>query len=283
MRNGLIQFLGEKSGLETMADNKIAYAYIDAWNRHDVDEITGFFHEQAVYIDTTLDEELTGDQIKRHIEWIIDICQGMRFEIVDCTRTMKNSGAIEWLMYGQNRDPFYAGAPLSEEEPILGVDFLRFIDDKIISTHVYFDHKRRKRDVEMDLGNSEELQKYQKSGLTEQDLLRYQRELEVLMKQEKKYLESDLTLSKLANYLNISTNHVSQVINGKFEKNFHDFVNHYRIDAAILLMNDENSPAKSPLEIAFEVGFGSSSGFYHAFKKITGLTPTQLKKSRSEQ
>ena len=185
-------------------------------------------------------------------------------------------------MYGNNLDPFYAGAPISEEEPILGVDFLRFKGERIISTHVYFDHARRNSDSEIRSFNMDDYQKYQKSGLKEQDLLRHKRELEVLMVQEKKYLDSNLTLSKLADYMNISTNHLSQIINGQFEKNFYDFVNHYRIAEAMSLISDKNS-GRSTLETAFEVGFGSSSGFYHAFKKITGQTPTQFKKSLSDE
>lgn len=264
-----------------MTDNNLAYAYIDSWNEKDVEKIYSFFHKQAIYIDTTLDRELTGERIRSHIKWIVEICPDMRFEIIDCTQITKGPCAVEWLMYGNNLDPFYAGAPVSEEAPILGVDFLRFKGDRIISTHVYFDHARRNRESEIRSSNTDDYRKYQKSGLKEQDLLRCKRELEVLMAREKKYLDPDLTLSKLAGYMTISTNHLSQIINGQFEKNFYDFVNHYRINEAMLLIGDKNNPGSSTLEIAFEVGFGSSSGFYHAFKKITGQTPTQFKKSLS--
>ena len=265
-----------------MTDSNLAYAYIYSWNEKDVDKIYSFFHKQAVYIDTTLDQELTGERIRSHIQWIVEICPDMRFEIVDWTPITKGRCAVEWLMYGNNLDPFYAGAPISEEEPILGVDFLRFKGARIISTHVYFDHARRNSDSEIRSFNMDDYQKYQKSGLKEQDLLRHKRELEVLMVQEKKYLDSNLTLSKLADYMNISTNHLSQIINGQFEKNFYDFVNHYRIAEAMSLISDKNS-GRSTLDTAFEVGFGSSSGFYHAFKKITGQTPTQFKKSLSDE
>ena len=266
-----------------MTNNNLAYAYIDSWNEKDVDKIYSFFHKRAVYIDTTLDQELTGERIRSHIQWIVEICPNMRFEIIDCTPIIKGRCAVEWLMYGNNLDPFYAGAPVSEEEPILGVDFLRFKGERIISTHVYFDHAGRNSDVNLRCVDMDDHGKYQKSGLKDQDVLRYKRHLEELMIQEKKYLNSDLTLSILAACMNISTNHLSQIINGQFEKNFYDFVNHYRVDEAMSCISDKNNSGRSTLEIAFEVGFGSSSSFYHAFKKITGQTPTQLKKSFSDE
>ena len=47
--------------------------------------------------------------------------------------------------------------------------------------------------------------------------------------------------------------------------------------AAILLKNT----SKSITDIAFEVGFSSSNYFTIAFKKITGLTPSEYKKHTS--
>lgn len=259
--------------------SNIAFAYIDSWNGKDVEEIYAFFHEEAVYIDTTLERELIGEAIRSHIIWITEICPDIRFEIVDGTNITKGRCAVEWLAYGTNLEPFCTGTRKSQGEPILGLDFIRFKEDKIISTHVYFDQAHRNPEIGIRSSFVDNYQKYEKSGLTEDDLLRHKLDLEVLMVQKKIYLDSDLTLSRLANHMNISINHLSQVINKKFEMNFYDFINHYRVNEALLQFNDKNAPVKSALDIAFEVGFGSSSSFYHAFKKITGLTPTQYRKA----
>lgn len=260
-----------------MINNKRLFSYIDTWNEKDVDKICSLFCEEIVYVDTSIDHALTGGRIRSHVERIIEVCPDMRFEIINCTNLSQNRCAMEWLMYGNSLDPSYIGAPVSEEEPILGACFFHFKEDKVNSLNVYFDHVRRKVNAKS-LGSSiEGYPKYQKSGLTEEDLLRYKQDLEMLLIDEKKYLETDLTLPKLANYMNISTNHLSQVINGMFEKNFYELVNYYRVNEAISLMKDKRNSAKSILEIAFEAGFCSSSGFYHVFKNITGRSPKEFR------
>ena len=57
-----------------------------------------------------------------------------------------------------------------------------------------------------------------------------------------------------------------------------DYVIHYRIKIATILLK---STSKSITDIALEVGFSSSNYFTIAFKKITGLTPTEYKKNTS--
>ena len=57
-----------------------------------------------------------------------------------------------------------------------------------------------------------------------------------------------------------------------------DYVIHYRIKVATILLKNTS---KSITDIAFEVGFSSSNYFTIAFKKITGLTPSEYKKHTS--
>lgn len=99
------------------------------------------------------------------------------------------------------------------------------------------------------------------------------------MKANKPYLESDLTLPKLAEYLDISTHHLSQVINEKHGKNFFNFVNTYRVAEVKRKIQDPEFENYSLLGIAFESGFNSKSAFNRVFKNLTGMTPSQFKKS----
>ncbi len=99
------------------------------------------------------------------------------------------------------------------------------------------------------------------------------------MKTERPYLDSDLTLPKLAEDLNVSTHHLSQVINEIHGKNFFNFVNQYRIDEVKRKIQDPTFENYSLLGIAFESGFNSKSAFNRVFKNLTGITPSQFRDS----
>ena len=86
-----------------------------------------------------------------------------------------------------------------------------------------------------------------------------------------------VSLEAFSKQLNLSPRVVSQSINTLFETNFSDFINDLRIEEAKRLLKGDNN--LNVLEILYEVGFNSKSAFYEHFKKKTGLTPNQFKKS----
>jgi AraC-like DNA-binding protein len=63
------------------------------------------------------------------------------------------------------------------------------------------------------------------------------------------------------------------------DRNFFDFVNRYRIEAAQKILRDETKGHQSVHFIGETVGFKSKSAFYAAFKKHTGCTPAEFRKS----
>jgi AraC-like DNA-binding protein len=116
---------------------------------------------------------------------------------------------------------------------------------------------------------------YNRSGLKSDDAVRYHKKLVKLMKTSKPYLEPKLTLSNLADELDISINHLSQVINQYEGKNFFDFVNSYRVEEFKVRALDPANRNFSILAIAYDSGFNSKSSFNQVFKKMTGKTPSQ--------
>lgn len=104
-------------------------------------------------------------------------------------------------------------------------------------------------------------------------------EISKLIIDEKLYLESDVSLSKLSKLVGQSTQKTSSVINQYAKRNFNDFINYYRIqDAKKLLSNAENEKFTIS-SIAFDSGFSSLSSFNSAFKKFEGITPSMYRKS----
>ena len=116
---------------------------------------------------------------------------------------------------------------------------------------------------------------YQKSGLKNDDAKNHLKQLIQFMEEEQPYLDGKLSLKEVAFKLNISTNHLSQVINEKLEKNFFDFVNGYRVDLVKKKMNNPTNKNFTLLSLAFDCGFNSKSSFNSIFKKHTALTPSQ--------
>jgi AraC-like DNA-binding protein len=123
--------------------------------------------------------------------------------------------------------------------------------------------------------------KYQKSALSESDMLRITSKLEQLMVTKKTYLEPDLTMPKLAAILNVSPNYLSQTINMQLKESFFDYVNRQRVDYAKVQLSDSTKINVSVLDIAMESAFNSKSAFYTAFKKHVGMTPVQFRLSAS--
>ena len=94
------------------------------------------------------------------------------------------------------------------------------------------------------------------------------------MDDENIYKKSDLNLQELANELDVSTHHLSQVINQELGTNFFDFINQYRVDEAKRKLVHPDYRKLTFLAIAYESGFSSKSSFYRIFKKHTGVSPS---------
>lgn len=124
--------------------------------------------------------------------------------------------------------------------------------------------------------------KYSKSGLTEEQSEQIRKELNRLMEKEKIFTEAEITLTDLAERLNIHPNYLSQVINEKEESNFYDYINTLRIEEFKRLAAIPGNKKYTLLSLAFECGFNSKSSFNRHFKKVTGYSPSEYMKNSLE-
>ena len=106
-------------------------------------------------------------------------------------------------------------------------------------------------------------------------------ELQRHMQAARPWLKIDLTLGELAAGINVSPHHLSQIINSEFGKSFAGFINEYRVGEACQLLAGDND--RSVLEIALDSGFSSKSSFNATFKKHTGMTPSEYRKTPQEK
>lgn len=102
-----------------------------------------------------------------------------------------------------------------------------------------------------------------------------------LMDNNKPYLDSELSLTQLAEMMKLTPHQLSYLINIGFDENFFWFVNRYRVQRVKELLSDKQNNNKTILGIAFESGFNSKTSFNTTFKKISGDTPSEFKKKSS--
>ncbi|WP_026450204.1 helix-turn-helix domain-containing protein [Aequorivita capsosiphonis] len=150
----------------------------------------------------------------------------------------------------------------------------------------YFGFKQKEVFINHSIENEKQIPnkpeiKYAASKLEDTELQKCCDKVSQYMKIEKPYLDSDLTLPKLADDLDVSTHHLSQIINEVHGKNFFNFINEFRVNEVKIKIQDPTFNNYSLLGIAFESGFNSKSAFNRVFKNLTGTTPSQFRDSLS--
>ncbi len=124
---------------------------------------------------------------------------------------------------------------------------------------------------------TEELNKTDLVTETDTNLNLQIQELKDFMKAKEPFLDASLTIQKLAHQFGMPSRELSILINHHLNQHFFDFITTYRIKKAISLLEDPFNKKLTVLEILYDVGFNSKSPFNKAFKKHTGLTPTEYR------
>jgi len=106
-------------------------------------------------------------------------------------------------------------------------------------------------------------------------------ELQRYMQAAQPWLKIDLTLGELAAGINVAPHHLSQIINSEIGKSFACYINEFRVGEACQLLAGDNS--RSVLEVALDSGFSSKSSFNASFKKHTGMTPSEYRKTSQDK
>jgi AraC-like DNA-binding protein len=101
----------------------------------------------------------------------------------------------------------------------------------------------------------------------------YKDKLEEVMEQTSAYTNPDITIKDVATLVGTNTHTLSMIINEKYQKNFNDFINLYRVKAFIKKFEEDKT--KNFTQLSFDVGFNSKATFNRAFKKVTGFTPSE--------
>lgn len=99
-----------------------------------------------------------------------------------------------------------------------------------------------------------------------------------VLKQEKLYTRTGLTIGELAKRLTIQEYRLRRLINKQLGyRNFNQFLNEFRIQEACKRLALPSDHREQIANIAFDVGYSALSSFNKAFKDIMKITPTQYR------
>ncbi len=124
---------------------------------------------------------------------------------------------------------------------------------------------------------------YEKSGLATYEMARIANKMTDHLKQQKPYLNPHLTLRDLSEALDLSTHHLSQMLNQHLHISFYKLINQHRVNEAKERIKSGNYAHQTLLSIGLDAGFNSKATFNKAFKEITGHTPVAFQKKNERK
>lgn len=88
------------------------------------------------------------------------------------------------------------------------------------------------------------------------------------------HLEEDFSLDEVAKYVHVSDLHLRKIFFALTNMSLNDYVKNRRMSKA----NQELLRGKSVTEVAYQYGYQSVDGFSRAFKKWSGMLPSEAAK-----
>lgn len=106
--------------------------------------------------------------------------------------------------------------------------------------------------------------------------------LKELMNEEHVWMNPQLSLSDLATLVGTNRTYLSNYLNQTLNTTFYDYINHYRLEAALKYLEDRDSTA-TVTEIAEACGFNSLSTFRRVFMRAKNCTFAEYRQQMSSK
>ena len=103
------------------------------------------------------------------------------------------------------------------------------------------------------------------------------------MEEDRLYREEGLSIGRLARRMEWPEYRLRRLINGHLGyRNFSEYLNLYRTSEAEEILLDPEQDKTPILRIAMDLGYVSLAPFNRAFRRRTGMTPTEYRRSRGK-
>ena len=121
--------------------------------------------------------------------------------------------------------------------------------------------------------------RYKTASFSDDEVDLLLRNFEAMMNKDFLYLSPHVSLAGLSKQLKVSAQKLSFAINSRSGYNFNEYINRLRIKKAVEMLQSPKSKDVTIAAIAYDAGFNNLSSFNAAFKKFTGKTPSEYRKT----
>lgn len=261
-----------------MQATKFVHSYVDAWNRQDAKAIADHMSDNGTYMDIPVHQNMSRHELIVHLEELF-VREAYYYKLSGEVLSGETSIAFQYQVFPRDSK--------NEPKPTqtwFGAEFITLSNGEATEIADYYEQVGQTAPSSPIAAatNANRIQRYAKSGLSAPKMDQLKEQIGEQMEVHKVYLHPELTLPDLADKLNCTVNHVSQAINAGFGVSFFDYINEYRVNDAMDLLRDNGVDSRTVLSVALEVGFNSTSTFYVAFKKVTGKTPAEYRRSQND-
>lgn len=121
-----------------------------------------------------------------------------------------------------------------------------------------------------------EVTKYQKSKISDELLMEYDKRIQDILIGSKLYLNADFKLEDLATQTKISRYYLGQYFSRVHSVNFNQYINQLRIDYVIDYINNQRDKSNLTVnELLAISAFNSRTSFFRSFKDFKGIAPSE--------
>ncbi|HSW61651.1 MAG TPA: helix-turn-helix domain-containing protein, partial [bacterium] len=106
--------------------------------------------------------------------------------------------------------------------------------------------------------------------------------IEKIMTEQKPHLNFDINIASLGEMINVQPYLIGRYINNRLGKNFMTYINELRIQEVKSMFANPEFDDRTILEISLQSGFRTKSAFNSFFKRSTGMTPLEYRRSAKQ-